>query len=123
MVTTTYAEPSYMDNPAYIIISLIIAVLIIAGMWKIFTKANVPGWGAIIPFYNIYLLFKITLGNGWFFLLLLIPFVNYIVLIYVDYKLAKSFDKGIGYTLGLIFLSLIFIPMLGFGSAEYKGVK
>jgi hypothetical protein len=35
--------------------------------------------------------------------------------------LAKSFGKSGGYAVGLIFLSFIFIPMLGFGSAKYVG--
>ncbi len=36
--------------------------------------------------------------------------------------LAKSFGKGVGFALGLIFLPFVFFPMLGFGSAEYQGV-
>ncbi|MCI9585568.1 MAG: signal peptidase I [Bacilli bacterium] len=105
------------------IIGLVLGILTIVGMWKVFSKAGVPGWGAIIPFYNMYLLFKITMGNGWLFLLLLIPFVNFVMLIIVYVKLAAAFNKGAGYTLGLIFLSPIFIMMLGFGSAQYIGTK
>ena len=123
MVTYNYAETSYMNDPVYLTISLIIAVISIAAMWKIFTKANVPGWGAIIPIYNTYLLFKITFGNGWLFLLLLIPIVNIIALIIADVKLAKAFGKGAGFALGLIFLSFIFLPILGFGSAQYQGAQ
>lgn len=105
------------------IISLILGIIYLVGMWKIFTKAGVPGWGSIIPFYNMYLLFKITMGNGWLFLLLFIPFVNFIMLIVVYAKLSAAFGKGTGYTLGLIFLGFIFVPMLGLGSAQYVGNK
>jgi hypothetical protein len=37
------------------------------------------------------------------------------------HRLAKSFAKGVGFGLGLVFLSFIFYPILGFGSAQYQG--
>lgn len=120
-IDTTSIDPSIFVVP--MIIGAIIGIITLVGMWKIFSKAGVPGWGAIVPIYNMYLLFKITMGNGWLFLLLLIPFVNIIMGIVVYAKLAAAFNKGIGYTLGLIFLTPIFIMMLGFGSAEYVGTK
>ena len=90
-------------------------------MWKIFTKAGKPGWAAIVPFYNIYTEFEIAGMNGWMFLLLLIPFVNFIVMIMLYLKLAKAFGKGTGFGIGLIFLNFIFTLILAFGSAEYVG--
>ena len=30
------------------------AVLTIVGLWKTLSKAGLPGWAAIIPFYNEY---------------------------------------------------------------------
>lgn len=42
------------------IIYLAIVVIVIAGMWKTFEKAGQPGWGCIIPIYNIYLMTKIA---------------------------------------------------------------
>jgi hypothetical protein len=47
--------------------------------------------------------------------------VNIIVAIIVYYDLAKSYGKGAGFTIGLILLSFIFIPILGFGSSRYLG--
>lgn len=35
-------------------------------------------------------------------------------------KQAEAFGKGVGTTLGLIFLPLIFAPILAFGSAQYR---
>ena len=105
----------------YYIIVLAIAVLVLAGMWKIFVKAGKPGWGAIVPFYNLYCLFEMSFGNGWLFLLTLVPCVNVVMEILVMVKLAKAFGKGGGFAVGLIFLPVIFIPMLGFGDADYVG--
>jgi len=50
-----------------------------------------------------------------------IPFVNFIIGIILCIDLAKSFGKGVGFGIGLILLGIIFFPILGFGSAQYKG--
>ncbi len=106
---------------AYSIVILILAVVLIIANWKIFSKAGEPGWAAIVPFYNQYVLFKITLGQGWLFLLCLVPVVNVVMSIIVIFKLASAFGKGIGFGFGLLFLSPIFLMILAFGSSEYIG--
>ena len=103
------------------IISLIVSIFAIVCMWKIFVKAGKPGWGAIIPFYNTYLLFDIAWGNGWLFLLCLVPIVNFVVMIILLVKLAQAFGKGIGFAVGLFFLSIIFLAILAFDSSTYQG--
>lgn len=105
------------------IIYLVILIVIIAGAWKMFEKAKKPGWAAIIPIYNIIVLLQIVGRPLWWFILLLIPIVNIVIGIIVLHGLSKSFGKGVGFTIGLIFLSFIFIPILGFGDATYKGPK
>ncbi len=37
------------------------------------------------------------------------------------HKISKSFGHGAGFTVGLIFLSLIFVLVLAFGSSQYVG--
>jgi len=113
---------SYQASPFMSVVYLAIAVLGIVAMWKIFEKAGEPGWAAIIPFYNLYVLFKITWGNGWKFLFLLIPIANVVFLIITMVKLAKAFGKSGGFAVGLIFLSVIFYCILAFGDAQYLGV-
>ena len=104
-----------------IIFGLIIALLLIVAMWKVFTKAGQPGWASIIPIYNLYIWCKIVGRPGWWILLMLIPFVNIIVGIILCIDMAKSFGKGAGFGIGLALLGVIFIPILGFGSAQYQG--
>ena len=103
------------------VISLVIAVLLIAAYWRIFSKAGQPGWAAIIPIYNIFVLLRVVGRPWWWFIMLLIPVVNIIFGIMLINDLSKSFGHGIGYTLGLLFLSLIFVPILGFGGSQYTG--
>ena len=101
---------------------LIFLVAVVVAMWKIFKKANRPGWAAIIPFYNTYTLYDIVWGNGIKFLLLLIPIYNIILVIQTNLRLAKVFGKGTGFGVGLTFLAPIFFLMLGFGKAEFVGL-
>ena len=58
------------------IIYLAIVVIVIAGMWKTFEKAGQPGWGCIIPIYNIYLMTKIAAKPAWWVIMFFIPLVN-----------------------------------------------
>lgn len=105
----------------YYVVVLIVAVLAIVAMWKIFTKAGKPGWASIVPIYNTIVLLEIVGRPAWWVLLLFIPFVNLIILVIVMLDLAKSFGQGMGFALGLIFLTTIFMLILGFGSQTYKG--
>lgn len=104
------------------VIYLAILVVVIASMWKIFTKAGKPGWAAIVPIYNIVILLEIIGKPVWWIVLFLIPFVNLIVAILMYVELAKVFGKSTGFAIGLLLLSPIFLPMLAFGSAQYRGV-
>ncbi|HEX8036831.1 MAG TPA: DUF5684 domain-containing protein [Ktedonobacterales bacterium] len=103
------------------VVSLVIVVLLIAAYWRIFSKAGQPGWAAIIPIYSTFVLLRVVGRPWWWFIVLLIPVVNIIFGIILVNDLSKSFGHGVGYTLGLIFLSLIFIPILGFGGSQYTG--
>ncbi|MCR5654304.1 MAG: DUF5684 domain-containing protein [Lachnospiraceae bacterium] len=104
-----------------IIFSLALSVIMIVAMWKIFAKAGEPGWAAIVPIYNAYVEFKIAFGNGWLFLLCLIPFVGSIVALVCLFKLGKAFGKSTGFCIGLVLLSPIFLLILAFGNSQYQG--
>ncbi len=105
------------------IIYLAVFVLLIAGMWKTFEKAGKPGWAAIIPIYNIIVLLEIVKKPTWWIVLFLVPLFNIYIAILVYHRLSLSFGKTGGFTAGLIFLSFIFFPLLGFGDAQYKALE
>lgn len=106
---------------ATLIPTLIISVISLVGMWKIYEKAGKPGWAAIIPIYNIIVLLEIIGKPVWWIVLYLIPCVNIIFGIWTINLLSKSFGQGVGFTIGIIFLSFIFLPLLGFGNFQYLG--
>ena len=119
---TEFTEQYASSSPLTSGTGIVFSVLAIVALWKIFTKAGEPGWAAIIPFYSSYVLFKITWGNGWKFLLMLIPFANIVIMIITQVKLAKAFGKSNGFAVGLVLLSTIFMLILGFGNSQYQGV-
>ena len=95
-----------------------IGVMIASG-WKVFTKAKLPGWGILVPIYNVYLQFKLAGHPNWAWWLLLPP-VAAILLIVANFEIAKKFGKGTGFALGLWFLPIIFYPILAWGDAQYQ---
>ena len=120
-VEYSYSSQGQAPSPVATIVGLLLALLVIVAMWKVFTKAGQPGWASIIPIYNLYIWCKIVGRSGWWVLLMLIPFVNFIIMIILCIDLAKSFGKGAGFGIGLALLGFIFLPILGFGSAQYQG--
>lgn len=118
------------------IICLILVLLKIIGLWKILKKANKPGWGALIPIYNQYLLCEITGVNPlWILIIFACVFLNFIpvvgsiasmassiyFLILLNISLARSFSKDDSYAIGLILLQPIFYLMLGIDKSKYIG--
>lgn len=104
-----------------IVLMCVLALIQIIAMWKVFVKAGQPGWAAIIPIYNIYIMTKIAGKPGIWVLLCFIPIVNIVIGIWLYNMLSKSFGHDEGFTVGLLLLGIIFWPILGFGSSKYQG--
>lgn len=98
-----------------LIVWLAIVVLLVASMWRVFERAGQPGWMAIVPLLNAYVLIKIAGKPGWFLLLFLIPLVNIVVAFIVAFGIAARFRRGQGFGIGLALLPFIFYPILAFG--------
>lgn len=116
--TTDYTAPTGGGAPG--IISLILCLVVLVAFWKLFTKAGQPGWAAIIPIFNLYILCKIAGRPGWWVILMFIPLVNFIIWIVIAIDVAKKFGKGAGFGVGIALLSFIFVPILAFGDARYE---
>ena len=101
-------------------ISIPFFILPIISLWKIYEKSNQPGWSVLIPIYNILIYLRIIGKPWWWILLFCIPYVNLVFHIWGYNLLSKKFRKDEGFTVGLVLLPFIFLPILGFGSSEYK---
>ncbi|MBL8924448.1 MAG: signal peptidase I [Myxococcaceae bacterium] len=104
-----------------LVIQLGILAVVIAGLWKLFAKAGQPGWAAIVPIYNTYVMTQIVGRPILWFILTFVPCINLVAMVLIMIDLAKSFGKSTGYAIGMILLPFIFIPMLGFSDAQYGG--
>ena len=113
----------------FCIIPLGFAIIAIIGQYKMFEKAGVEGWKAIIPLYNLYVagteVGKLNSGWGIAALIgLLVPGIGSIVTICatinINYAVAKKFGEG---DTGVI-LTILFAPIMycvyGFGKATYN---
>ena len=107
-------------NPIGAILVLGFFIIFFGGMWKAFQKANEPGWAAIIPIYNAYVMIKISENKWWWLILAFLPLTNVIALFKISIDVAKAFGQGIGFGIGLAVLPFIFWPLLGFGGYRYR---
>lgn len=127
------------------LIQVVIILLNIIGLFKIYQKMGKPGWKGIIPFYNMYGLYDELWDKKYFWgyllaqavmlnpsspsgllfsvadLVLSVAMIVVVMKLYI--KLAKAFGKGTGFGVLTFFFAPICLAVLGFGSAEYKGVK
>lgn len=104
------------------VVAYALVVAMVVGMWKVFVKAGKPGWIVLIPLYRVYCLAEMTLGKGIYCLLFLVPCIGQLIMPpIICIKLAKFFGKGLLFGIGIWILPFIFLPVLGFGNAEFTG--
>ena len=113
--------PNVQVSPMVGIVALVVGVIMLVAMWRIFTKAGVPGWCVLIPIVNTWMMFKIATGAGWKMFLMLIPLFNIVYAFVVLWKLSRAFGHGLGMFLLLLFFSPIAMLILGFGGSRYYG--
>ncbi len=126
---------TFVKTYALAFITVFIFILRVIAWWKLFAKAGVAGWKSLIPIYNSYLYYKIAGVPSLFWIAIVVSVMSslpnativyvslaltVIIVIYQNYALSKAFGHGFGYTLGLLFLNLIFTFILGFGSSTYQ---
>jgi hypothetical protein len=120
--TTSNMDTSGGVSAPGLIVGAILLIWSVAASWKVYEKAHQPGWAALIPIYNIYIMLKIAGRPGWWLVLYLIPLVNIVAHIMVSIDIAKAFGKSTAFgVIGIWLFGLIGLSIIGFGSATYKG--
>jgi hypothetical protein len=144
----TFGETAPSYGGGFFLFILVLAFFAIIVQWKLFVKAGQPGWAVLIPIYNaiiylriigrpamwlfvyiacfiLYFAGAIMMVNGPTFISSILLFAGIMAIMIVAIidtnRLSKSFGKGIGFTLGLIFLGIIFQAILAFGDSKYIG--
>ncbi len=126
----------------YTIFLVAIAVMVVVALWKIFEKSGEQGWKSLIPVYSSYLIYKIAWDRRAFWITMLLGLLSSVLMgipmigpalgvigallaglleVVCTVKLAKAFEHGGWFALGLILLSPIFILILAFDKSEYIG--
>ncbi|WP_129587137.1 DUF5684 domain-containing protein [Arthrobacter alpinus] len=117
------------DAAGLIMLIMGIYLLIFAVAWLIngfawagaFSKAGHPKWKAFVPFYNSWIMVKMVGRPESHFWFLFIPYFNIYMMIVIMNDMSKSFGKETGFTVGLIFLPVVFAAILSYGDAQYRG--
>jgi serine/threonine protein kinase len=110
--------PSGEWNITFVILAVV--ALGAVGFWRVYSKAGLPGWGCLVPIYNLVLLMRLAGKPGWWAIWLFVPFLNFVIYTIVTFEVAKNFGKGVAYTLGLLLCPPLFYALLGLGHAQYN---
>lgn len=90
------------------------------GMYKLFEKAGEPGWAALVPFYNAFVVVKIIGGPKWWLLAMLLPVVNLFIIAGMLIEFNKSFGQyKFVDNFAAIVLSYVYYPYLASKNPEY----
>lgn len=103
-------------------VMIVLGLLQIISMWIVYEKGGQPGWASLVPYYNMWVLAGIGDKPGWLGIVCcfsgMIPFVGPVVALVIWAVIligvAKAFDRGVGFGIGLTFLPYIFFPILAF---------
>ena len=96
-----------------IIIGFAVSIVQIIGQWKCFKKAGYGGWEVLIPFYNLYVQYKISGVSPWFLMFFIIyPVVS------VSQSIISGFSEySDSIILGMLSLILSLISLICFCGA------
>ncbi len=103
----------------YLILTILSVLAFLAGLWRVFEKAGYSGWKSLIPLYNFYFWIRILGKPTWWYIFILIPFINVFTFLLMVVETLKCFRKdGLGQQALAILFPFVFIPYLGFSAKE-----
>jgi hypothetical protein len=99
----------------YIAFSIATGLIITVSLWHIFKKAGIPKWAAIVPFYNLAMVYRLVGRPPRQSALLLIPIFNIYLYIRLMNELSRTFGGDRLFTVFLLSSPIVAFPMLAFG--------
>jgi hypothetical protein len=111
-----------MDKSLLIVVIVLAAITVIKliSMWAIFAKAGQPGFYGIIPIVNIVIFMAVIRKPWWWLFLWMIPAIGLIWRIWGWNLMVKRFGKTEDFTVGIILLPFIYMPVLAFGDSKFS---
>lgn len=103
-----------------IFLLVIFMIIMIFSWWKLFEKAKIDGYKALIPLYNLYLFLNIAELPIFFIPIFFIPILNIIVFWIASIRLGNLFGKKKFFQIGMCILPFLFYPILGLSDSLYK---
>ena len=101
------------------VFTIITFVLSLYGLYLLFAKAGVKGWLILIPFYNFWVWLKIIRKPWWWYIFILIPFINVFTILLMVVELVKCFKKyGLWEQAVAVLLPFVFLPYWGLSKKE-----
>lgn len=104
-------------------ISILFVVIHCLGRGAMFRKAGEAPWAAWIPFYSDYVMCRITMSHGYYFLFGYIPVFGWLANIVYAVETSLSFGQGYVFAVLYFFFPWICDMILGFGKSDYLGAK
>lgn len=122
----------------FVVVGFAIAAFLLAGLWKMFTKAGKPGWTAIVPIYNGYVMLQLVgLPVHWFYYFIILslvgtvlPFLSLftsvgtlVLAFYVVRMVHRAYglnDDTVSVVINL-FVPFVLVYRAGYGPAQYLG--
>lgn len=98
----------------FAVITLLFSLLIMLTCSNIFKVSEKKRVSLLIPLYNLIIFLDIVNMNRFYFILLLFPVVNILVIYIMLYRLSIVFHTTKSFAFGLIFLPIVFLPILNF---------
>ncbi len=103
----------------YLVITILFSLASLVGLWGIFEKAGYKGWITLIPFYNLYIWLKIIRRPLWWYIFLLVPFIDVFVILLMIVETAKCFKKyGLVQQAVAALFPFFYLPYLAFSPKE-----
>ena len=103
----------------YAILTILFFILSLVSLWKLFEKAGSPGWVVLIPFYNFYIWLKIINKPLWWYIFILIPFINVFTIMLMVVEMVKCFRKfGLGEQALSVLVPFFYLPYIGFNKKD-----
>lgn len=111
--------PMNMNMMQFELTVILLSLIMSIGLWPVFVKAGEPAWKALVPVYNYAVVLRLVGLGPWWAILFLIPTVRTGASIITYWRLARAFGCSTGMTILTALIPVIFVPVIGYGAAQY----